>query len=202
MNDWWKIGFGVVCGLLGTGIILLVSSQPRGQAITLMPPPSPAPIIVHVAGAVVHPGVYSFPAESRLQDAIQAAGGALQEADLEALNLAEFLQDGTQLVVPSRPIDQPTEMIDARSRSAIIPTPPSREGNATPLPPSPDNPVNINTATQAELESLPGIGPVLAQRIIAYRESNGPFTTIEDIIDVSGIAQSTFDLIKDLITVD
>ena len=202
MKDWWKIGFGVVCGLLGAGIILLISDQPHGQAITLMPPPSPAPIIVHVAGAVVHPGVYSFPAESRVQDAIQAAGGALEEADLEALNLAGFLQDGSQLIIPALPIDQPTELIDAQSRSAIIPTSPSLEGNATPLPPSPDHPVNINTATQAELESLPGIGPVLAQRIIAYRESNGPFNTIEDIIDVSGIAQSTFELIEDLITVD
>jgi competence protein ComEA len=195
MKDWWKIPFGVVCGLLGVGVILLVSSQPRGQPITLVPPPTPIPIVVHITGAVIHPGVYTLPPGSRVQDAIQAAGGASQDADLEAVNLAGFLEDGSRLSIPRIQPIPPTE--------EVPPTPgSSRGGNEAPLFPSSDNPININTANQAELESLPGIGPVYAQRIIAYREANGPFTTIEDIIKVSGIGQSTFELIMELITVE
>jgi len=195
MKDWWKIVFGVVCGLLGAGLLFLVSSQPRGQPITLLPPPTPIPIMVHITGAVIHPGVYSLPPGSRLQDVIQAAGGASQDADLEAVNLAGFLEDGNNLSIPTIQIIPPTVEAPATPES-------SRGGDETSLFPNPDRPININTANQAELESLPGIGPVLAQKIIAYRTANGPFTTIEDIIDVSGIGSSTFELIKDLITVE
>jgi competence protein ComEA len=195
MKDWWKIAFSVVCSFLGVGIILLVTSQPRGEPITLLPPPTPAPITIHITGAVVNPGVYSFPPNSRIQDAIQAAGGSTQDADLETVNLASFLEDGIRIEIPKvRPV-LPT--IEA-TQTAL----PSRGGSEAPFSPDPDHPVNINTADQAELESLPGIGPVLAQRIIAYREANGLFTTIEEIIEVDGIGQSTYELIKDLITVD
>jgi len=195
MKDWWKIAFGVVCGLLGAGIILLVSSPPQGQPISLNPFPSPAPIIIYVTGAVNQPGVYSLPPESRVQDAILAAGGTAQDADLQALNLATLLTDGCQVLVPTLPPYQPN--------NGATSTPiPSRGGNEDLLIPSSEHPININTASHAELESLPGIGPYLAQQIISYREANGPFTSIEDIIDVYGIGQSTFELIKDLITVE
>ena len=195
MNDWWKVAFGVVCGLLGSGVILLVSSPPRGQPVTLSPPPSPPPIAVHVAGAAVNPGVYNLPAGSRVRDAIQAAGGLLPEADAQALNLAAFAQDGERLEIPTLPT--PT-------------APPSRLAVASPVPststpttvPSSADPININTASQAELESLPYIGPVLAQRIIEYRQANGPFESIEQIIEIYGIGQKTFENIQDLITVN
>jgi competence protein ComEA len=194
MKDWWKIAFSVVCSFLGVGIILLVSSQPRGQPITLGPPPTSVPIIIYITGAVVHPGVYSLSPDSRVQDAIQAAGGTSSDADLESVNLADFLEDGNQLSIPTKQHVSTSE--DA------LPTPiASRGGNETPILPNPGELININTANQAELESLPGIGPVLAQRIIAYREANGSFASIDDILDVFGIGQSTFEMIKDLIAV-
>jgi competence protein ComEA len=188
MKDWLKIAFAVVCSLLSVGVILLVSSTPRGQAIHLSPPPSPAPIIVHLVGAVLNPGVYSLSPGSRLKDAIEIAGGLLPEADTDKLNLAASLVDGSQIVVPTLPPAQPT--VETASRSGDIPL----------LITETDHLVNINTATQAELESLPWIGPALAQGIIAYREANGPFESIEDIIEVYGIGPSIFENIKNLIT--
>lgn len=187
MKDWWKIAFGVLCGLLGAGLILLVARQPRGESIRLLPPPTPAPLIVHVDGAVAQPGVYTLAVGSRVQDAIQAAGGLLPEANTASVNLAAILQDGSRVFVPTL---QPTS-----PPGAPIVSPPAR------FSPSLGNLININTATQAELESLPGIGPALAQRVIAYREANGPFQSIEDIMKVSGIGPKTFEKIKDLITV-
>ena len=188
MKDWWKIPFGVVCGLLGAGLILLASGQPRGETIRLLPPPTSAPLVVDVAGAVARPGVYTLPADSRVQDAIQAAGGTLPDADTRSLNLAELLQDGMRVLVPTRP--PPTFTPDPEA------TVPVRMAPSVIL-----FPININTATQAELESLPEIGPVTAQKIIAYREAHGPFATIEEIMDVPGIGPKTFEQIKDLITV-
>jgi competence protein ComEA len=187
MKEWWKIAFGVLCGLLGAGLILLVARQPRGEAIRLLPPPTPAPLIVHVDGAVAQPGVYTLEAGSRVQDAIQVAGGLKPEANTASLNLAATLQDGSRVLVPTLP----------------PPVTPDVSGGAPPsrFSASPSNPVNINTASQAELESLPAIGPSLAQKIIAYRQANGPFQSIEEIMEVSGIGQKTFDLIKDLITI-
>jgi competence protein ComEA len=195
MKDLWKIVFGVVCGLLGAGVLRLISSQPEGNPITLIPPPSPSPIIVHITGAVIRPGLYSLPPGSRLQDAVQAAGGATQDADLEAVNLAGFIEDGSRIVIPKTTPILPTE-------STPVITESSRAELGTPIIPDSNHRININTANQTELESLPGIGPVLAMKIIAYREANGPFSTIEEIIDVSGIGQATFELIKDLITVE
>jgi competence protein ComEA len=190
MKDWLKISFGAVCALLGAGVILLISSTPRGQAIPLSPPPSPAPIVVHLAGAVLNPGVYSLPPGSRVRDAIEIAGGMLPEADPGNLNLAAYLVDGSRVAIPTLPPVQPTPEATAQSNPTSLPIP------------DVNHPVNINTATQAELESLPYIGPALAQRIIAYREANGLFESIEEIVEVYGIGQQTFENIKDLITIE
>jgi competence protein ComEA len=186
MSDWWKIAFGVICGLLAAGLILLVSGAPRGDPITLDPPPTPAPIIVHVAGAVARPGVYTLNAGSRVLDAVQAAGGLLSDADQRALNLATILQDGNRILVPAIP---PT------------PLPGSQVSPDGENPASSGHLINLNSATQAELESLPGIGPKTAQKIIEYREKNGPFQKIEDILNVPDIGPKTFEEIKDFITV-
>jgi competence protein ComEA len=183
---------GVVCGLLGAGIILLVSRSPEGSAITLLPPPTPAPLVVDISGAVVRPDVYTLPAGSRIRDAIQAAGGLSSQADSQNLNLAASLEDGMKIQVPQimmAPV-APGIMTSISNSTAVG----LGQGVVGGL-------VNINTASQQELDSLPEIGPALAQRIIAYRTAKGPFTKIEDIQKVSGIGLVTFEKIKDLITV-
>jgi competence protein ComEA len=198
MKDLLKIAFGLICGLLAAGLILLAARQPSGAPVTLLPLPSPAPLVVHVNGAVAQPGVYTLPVGSRVQDAIDAAGGFALEADEQSLNLAAALEDGSQITVLRQlpaaepPIPEPT--VITRGQGAPLATP-----ARSPTPKS--QKININTATQEELESLPMIGPVLAQQIIDYRTANGPFKKIEDIVDVPGIGAKTFEAIRDLITV-
>lgn len=195
MKSWWKIPFGVVCGLLGAGIILLGTSQPRGEAIELLPPPTPPPVVVHVSGAVNQPGVFSLPTNSRVQDALNAAGDLAPEADVQSLNLAAFLVDGDLIWIPSKSFDQTQGQTRANDQISKVPTP------AQPTVPTESKLININTASQSELESLPSIGPVTAQKIIAYREAHGPFKQIENIQQVNGIGPATFDDIKGLITI-
>ena len=189
MRSLLNITFGAFCGLFGAGILLLVSSKPRGEPITLEPPPTPAPIVVHISGAVNNPGVISLLSGSRLQDAIEAAGGFTDYADDQNLNLAAFLEDGKYIQVPT------IAAISAAIEVSPTPTWGSRSFTI-------DSKIDINTATQQELESLPFIGSEYAQRIIAYRNANGPFKTIESIQEVYGIGSKTFEYIQDLITVE
>jgi competence protein ComEA len=156
-----------------------------------MPPPTPVPIQVHVIGEVKHPGVYSFTAGKRVQDAIQEAGGFTDDANINSINLAAPLEDGMQIRVPSLLPDQesgfgPEEQEDGWDQKFTDPI---------------DFLVNINTATQKELEMLPEIGPKIAEDIIAYRQLEGLFNSIEDIQKVKGIGPATYETIKDLITV-
>ncbi|HEX9617646.1 MAG TPA: helix-hairpin-helix domain-containing protein [Anaerolineales bacterium] len=200
MSKWWGVAFGVVGGLLGAGLLLLVIRPPRGEAIHLLPPPTPLPLSVHVSGAVLHPGVYSLPDGCRVHEAVQAAGGLLPEADPGPVNLAAFVQDGERIWIPSK--ITPTETKEAAPLRLRAGETTSPGGEELPEPAeSPSWPVNINTASQADLESLPGIGPVIAQRIITFRQENGPFTRIEELQDVSGIGPATYAKVKDLITV-
>jgi competence protein ComEA len=177
---------GILFGLFVAALIWVVSRNPSGEAVTLRPVPTDKPIVVHITGAVPRPGVYALPEGARVQDVISAAGGFLAEADKEFINLARILEDGEMLDIPY-----------AEGFSPVIPTPVQTvitSGSDTDL-------VNINTASSFELEALPGIGPTTAQKIIAYRDANGPFVSIEDIINVSGIGPGTYERIKDLITV-
>jgi len=139
---------------------------------------------VYVVGAVMNPGVYFLPQGSRVADALEAAGGPTEEADLERVNLAKRVYDEEQVYVPRLGGENP-------------PLPPPSGSSSSQA----GGKININTATAAELESLPGIGPVLAQRVVDYREANGPFATIEDIKNVSGIGEGIFAEIKELIFV-
>jgi competence protein ComEA len=182
------IAFGVVCGFLGVGLLLLATNQPRGEPIQLSPPPTPAPIIVHVTGAVINPGVYSLPSGSRVKDAIEKSGGLLNDADTTLINLAMLVEDGMQVWVPF----QLEEVMDFDNPAVLeYESPPGQ----------PVDKININTATQIELESLSGIGPVIAKAVIQYRLENGPFKEIEEIQEVSGIGPVTFEKIKPFITV-
>jgi competence protein ComEA len=190
----WLIGFSIVLSLLIAGIILLVSSQPRGEPIRLDPPPTPPPLVVQVGGAVAQPGVYRLAAGSRVQDAIRAAGEALPEASLEMINQAASVQDGDLVWVPFK----------APENEQLLATPPILPARLPESEPeiTIEFPININTATAEELEALPGIGIELARRITEYRTLNGPFAEPADIQNVDGIGSGKFEAIKDLISVD
>jgi competence protein ComEA len=181
---------GLLLGLLLAGGIFLVVRAPRGESVTLRPPPTEEPFQVHVSGAVVRPGVYDLAEGARVLDAVEAAGGFVAEADKNALNLAARIEDAEKLDVPFVAGFIPEEgqgftVISEGTPSALL------ENEL----------VDINVATQDELEKLPGIGPTLARSIIAYREESGPFARIEDIVNVSGIGSATYEEIKELITV-
>jgi len=192
MKTWWVVVFSIAISLLGAGIIFLVSSQPRGKPVELLPPPTKSPITVHISGAVLKPGVYTLPAGSRVKDGISAAGGTIEDANLETVNLAAFLEDGSKIQIPFLA----NEAKETSHNQSTTSTTEKAQSN------SPTNQkININTASQTELESLPGIGPVTAQKIIAYREENGSFETVEAIQNVAGIGPATFDKIEDFITV-
>lgn len=195
-RDVWLVLFGLIFGLLGTGLLLLAIRQPRGNPVQLSSPPTPAPLLIHISGGVVRPGVYKLPLESRLQDAVQAAGGLLASADSSMLNLAARLKDGERLIIPILAPTQPPKAVQTTTDGArlmVIPT-------AAPQP-TENGKININTASVDELDRLPGIGPVTAQKILDFRQQNGPFQTVEAIMDVSGIGPATYEDLKDLITV-
>jgi competence protein ComEA len=146
---------------------------------------------VHVAGAVQLPGLYKLPGGSRVADAVNLAGGPTHEGNTDALNLAALLKDGDKVVVPAKTSGSPQPFA-----SGMLPG----EPNASPS--AGIGKINLNTANQAELEDLPGIGEILAQRIIDYRTQRGPFRTIEDVKEVSGIGDKRFEAICELITVE
>jgi competence protein ComEA len=182
MNKWWLAGFIIVGLLLGMGVLLLVTQPPRGEPIKLLPAPTQAPIVVYISGEVNDPGLYTLPVNSRLDDAIKAAGGFTALADTSGINLAKFVEDGEQIDVPGMILTD-----------AIVGVPDLGQ----PI----SNLVDINLATQEQLDALPEIGPITAQNIIDYRKANGPFGRIEDILDVPGIGPKTYDQLKDLFTV-
>ena len=182
---------GVMAGFVLAGVLVFVSRAPEGEPIILEPAPTKAPLAVHVIGAVPRPGLYEFAEGARVQDAIDAAGGLLASANVDSLNLAELLEDSQQLNIPYQEGAAPTEVSD----TVVLP---SSTQESTP---DPDVVlVNINTATLEELDTLPGVGPTTAQKIIDYR-TNTPFSTIEDIMKVSGIGPSIFENMKLLIVV-
>lgn len=179
-----SIGAAVVLALVvlsaavGLGIL-------RGQAAPAESVPlvgagttSPAPsgeLYVHVLGAVESPGLYVLDLDARLVDAIAAAGGTTPDADLAAINLARVLTDGEQIVVP------------------VVGAAGTEPGAAAPG----DDRVDLNTADQAALETLPRIGPALAERIIAWREENGRFQSVDDLLAVPGIGEKLLEGIRD-----
>jgi len=147
-------------------------------------------IKVHVVGAVRSPGVYSLEAGSRVEDAVKAAGGPADNVDPVALNLATLLRDGQQVVVPELPL-QP-RLVASTSNAATATQP-------TPLNPSPK--IDLNSATRQQLESLPGIGQVLAQRILDHRQKNGRFQSVEELKDAKLVNASTYEKVRELVEV-
>ena len=137
--------------------------------------------VVHVAGAVAVPGVYTLSAGSRVIDAVNAAGGLAVDADSDAINLAAVLSDGQRIYVPTV--------------GEVVPPSVSADGTVAP------GPVDLNRATVDELETLPGVGPATAAAIVAYRDSHGPFASVDALADVSGIGPAKLAAIRELVTV-
>ncbi len=186
---------GILVGFILAGAVFLVIQQPAGKPIVLEPPPTKVPIQVQVLGGVVRPGVYSLPEGSRVQDAVDAAGGLLANTDTSGINLAAKLEDGQQVEIPGGETSASgtTQQQQGTSPFTVLATP-------VPTKPSSADLININTATLAELQSLPNIGPTTAQNIVNYRIQHGPFATTDMILNVPGIGPATYDSIKSLIT--
>jgi competence protein ComEA len=184
-----NIVLGIFIGLLVAGGLFLTVRGPSGTPVVLLPSSTPQPIFVYLTGAINRAGVYKLPPESHLVDAVQAAGGFADGADLNQVNLAMSLKDGQQITIPG---------------ASTLPTPYLTIGDngllVTATPPG-GTPVNINTADVALLQKLPGIGPSSAQAIVDYRKANGPFTKIEDLLKIPGIGPTTLDALRGLITV-
>jgi len=187
---YWQIAVLVVIiagALVGGYFILRPAPRPAGifqsleeEAVGDAGEQGGSELTVHVAGSVSHPGVVLLEEGDRVIDAIVAAGGPLPEADLERLNLAQVVQDGQKITVSAK--------------GAV-------EGAQSGTTDSEEERINLNTSSRSELEELPGIGPTLAERIIAYRDKKGGFRSIEELKQVSGIGEKKFEELRDLVEI-
>jgi competence protein ComEA len=185
MKTWQSVLLGFIGGIIAATIIFILAAQPSGIPVQLSAQPTPVPIKVFITGAITKPGVYSIAPDKRIDDLVGLAGGFTNSANQNAINLAAELKDGEKIVIPDQKLVS-TLVVD---NFQITPTT------------SVVFPININTATQRELDALPSIGETKAMAIINYREKNGFFSKIEDIQKVPGIGLPVFKQIKDLITV-
>jgi competence protein ComEA len=197
MKRWLWILYGVLIGLLSAGAILLISQPRQGKPIILSPAPSPTPtsppgptatpvsIQAQIGGEVNSPGVYT-PAEGhRLNELIEMAGGLTDDADIERINLAMLVRDGDYFYIPAVDEDIPETANNAPGNLNTVQNP---EYNY---------PLDLNEASQEALESIPGIGPAKAEDIIAYKAEIGRFTALEELLNVSGIGETTLESLKD-----
>lgn len=184
---------GLTLLLLGSVAVTAVlwfrpPTTPSPEAGPVAVPTGHATVLVHVTGAVAQPGLVELPEGARIADAVALAGGVTADAAASGLNLARPVTDGEQIVVPARP----------------EPGVGTQDGAGTDDATSafrPDGRLDLNRATAADLEELPGIGPVLAERVIAWREEHGPFTEIGQLREVPGIGERTFQSLAELVTV-
>ena len=178
------------------------SSAAIGAAPELQPEAAPPSLRVYVAGAVQEPDVYTLKAGDRLVDAVQAAGGGTAAADLESVNLALRVQDGGYYFIPARATasEKPAAAIARITADPLSGELPHAAGQGA-EPGTLNGLIDLNTATERQLERLPGIGPARAQAVIAYREQHGPFTAVAEITAVSGIGPGVFDNLRSLVTV-
>lgn len=193
MLEWWQrhqvtVGVGLLGLVLGSGLTLALARRDPPPLRVVQPTavPTPAEVVVQVGGAVASPGVYRLPASARVGDAVEAAGGATQEGDPLALNLAARVRDGQRVDVPERGRAAP--------RSADEPS-------AKSLPAQPGK-VDLNRADVSQLDTLPGVGPVTARRIVEYRDKVGRFDRVEQLQEARLVNRAVYEQIKDLVTVD
>jgi competence protein ComEA len=178
----------VACALLA---VLFLGSRllSRGGSAAAPPPPPvlqptlstvPSPVVVHVVGAVHRPGLYRLAQGDRVADAVARAGGATRKADLSLVNLAALVSDGEQVAVPRR-------------------GPPGAGAGPAAAGSGPSGPVHLNGATVEQLDALPGVGPVTAQKIVDYREKHGAFSSVDELDAISGIGPARLDQLRDLV---
>ena len=181
--------------LVVAAVMLLTRSDDTAPVAIVAPEATAAPALppsdirVQVSGAVMVPGVYAMVEGDRVMDVIAAAGGVLPDADLSGINLARRVQDEAHYHVPLTG-EAPASTAGPTFATAESPPQDDRSGL-----------IDLNTATESELEALPGIGPVMASRIVAHREANGPFASIDNIQDVTGIGPKTLEALRTLVTV-
>lgn len=211
---WWVVGVIIATALLGIGMVAVAfwiyltplhesssptppfptaldpsrSDIPMLQRPTPQPTPTPDDVVVYISGEVHHPDVYRMPFDARVKDVVIAAGGLTDDAAHDRINLAARIRDEQQIHIPR--IEEVSISYDSEP-SIHNPVAAAAE----------PRPININHASATELQTLPGIGPALAQRIIDYRTTNGPFPSVQDIQKVSGISPSLSENLNPLITV-
>lgn len=201
----------VITGRTEPESLLLSSAGAQAAPAAVSPtsiqsvPAPPVEIVVHVAGAVKKPGVYHLSPTARAEDAVKAAGGATATAYLDAINLAAHVEDGEQLYVPNSSEQSaggaaPTPARSA-ARAARPQTKPGSASHSNKLTRPGQGTVNLNTASTAELQRLPGVGPAMAERILDYRKTNGGFRQIEQLMDVSGIGPKKFEKMREFVRV-
>lgn len=191
---WATIISGSLIGVLIFAIAIIWRGA-RGETIVLQVQPVDDPNIVrvYVGGEVVTPGLYSLPRGSRVAEAIVAAGGVTAVGDTEAFGMAAVVEDADQIIVPARQaIATPAPVLPVSGGSGVATVAPTDRTRTT---------INVNTASATELETLPGIGPALATRIVEHRELNGPYRTVDDLVAISGISERMVEEMRDLITV-
>ena len=164
---------------VGSGTATVERSPPPAGEIEAT---RPARLVIHVVGAVRRPGLYRLPHGARIADAVRRAGGATRRADLSLVNLAAQVSDGTQVVVPRRVVVE-----------AGVPA----GGGATAT--APGGPVHLNTATLEQLDALPGVGPVTAQKILDYRQQHGAFSSVDDLDAIPGIGPARLEQLRELV---
>ncbi|HEV2260999.1 MAG TPA: helix-hairpin-helix domain-containing protein [Candidatus Rubrimentiphilum sp.] len=189
MKNWFIIGAGAVVALVAflrhtptSDPAILQPTALRAHAVRAHRSVAPL-LLVYVAGAVQHPGLYRLPAGSRANDAISRAGGFSAQADRAAINLAELVQDGEEI--------RALRVNEAISGSRRHPKPSSKRSRPAPALAT----IDVNSANALELSALPGIGPTLAARIVAYRAQNGRFASLDELADVAGMTQRRVDAV-------
>jgi competence protein ComEA len=181
------IGIAIVTAVAGAYAVFQVLDERSAPPIFIEDAAAIRPVVVDVRGAVETPGVYELPPGARTQDAIAAAGGLSEVADLSTVNLARRLRDGEVVTFFELPVPGNTPVTSDNVSPA---------GSEASVPR-----INLNTATAEELDVLPGVGEVTAARIISYREQYGPFRSVDDLIHVEGISERTIDTFRDQVTI-
>ena len=202
MKKWLLILYGLLIGLLATGTILLISQPSQGQPILLSPAPSPTltsppiptetptPIQAQISGEVVAPGIYALAKNFRLGDLVECAGGLTAHADVDRINLAALVRDGDYFYIPAADEEIPETASNAPGNLNTIQNPDY------------NYPIDLNEASQEALESIPGIGPSKAEDILAYKTEIGRFSSLDELLNVSGIGETTLESLIDYLYVE